>query len=310
MQIFDLSARAAALKQHNDTIEVYFSKLNTIWKEIDWCMPNLMICAKDITIFNNFIQRQSVYQFFAGTHEDLDKERKDLSNQEALPNLDMAYATTRREISRRGIIRTSSSLGLGPSEIGKGLAINYRSESSSRHDEGDRSHLRCNHCGGTRNTKEGCFKLVRYPEWWDDHKKGKATAKNPMVSRAGGKAHLASGFLTHHDSFSPEPSQGDQGLFLTNINGGEQVECCYRENRERDEEEKGESDRSQGNHSTLLPFYTPFSQNPNINPTSVNVHPDTQAHTSTNPPIKNENKGVDYFVNLFHLNGSLTVVTQ
>ena len=73
LQIFDLSARAAALKQHNDTIEVYFSKLNTIWKEIDRRMPNPMTCAHDITTVNNFIQRQRLYQFLAGIHEDLDK---------------------------------------------------------------------------------------------------------------------------------------------------------------------------------------------------------------------------------------------
>ena len=164
MQIFDLSARAAALKQNNDTIEVYFSKLNTIWKEIDRRMPNSKTCAHDITTFNNFIQRQRLYQFLAGIHEDLDKERRDWLNQDPLPNLEVAYATIRRELSRRDIMRTTSSLGPSPSKIGKGLATRYRSKNSSRRDEEDRSHLRCSHCGGTRHTKNGCFKLVGYPE--------------------------------------------------------------------------------------------------------------------------------------------------
>lgn len=128
LQIFDLNARAAALKQNNDTVETYFTKLNTIWKEIDLRMPNPMSCAKDITVFNNFIQRQRLYQFLTGINEDLDKERKDLLNLDPLPNPEAAYATIRREISRRGIMRTTSSLGLGPSEIGRGLAIKHRSE--------------------------------------------------------------------------------------------------------------------------------------------------------------------------------------
>ncbi|KAI7750173.1 hypothetical protein M8C21_019307, partial [Ambrosia artemisiifolia] len=40
----------------------------------------------------------------------------------------------------------------------------------------DKSHLKCTHCGMTKHTKEQCFRLVGYPEWWSDgHKKGTKT---------------------------------------------------------------------------------------------------------------------------------------
>ena len=38
--------------------------------------------------------------------------------------------------------------------------------------------------------KEGCFKLVGYPDWWDDLQKRKAATKAPAY-RTGGKANLA-----------------------------------------------------------------------------------------------------------------------
>ena len=57
LQIYDLNTKATSMKQGIDTIEVYFSKLNTLWKEIDRRMPNPMKCAEDITLFNSFIQR-------------------------------------------------------------------------------------------------------------------------------------------------------------------------------------------------------------------------------------------------------------
>ena len=123
LQIFDLSSKATSLKQYNDPIEVYYGKLNTLWKEIDRRMPNPLKCSEDITVFNSFIQRQRLYQFLAGVNEDLDKERRDLLNQEPLPTLEMAYAMIRRELARRGIMGTTSSPGTNPSEIGKGLAI-------------------------------------------------------------------------------------------------------------------------------------------------------------------------------------------
>ena len=76
LQIFDLSLKAASLKQNNDTIKVYFGKLNTLWKEIDRRMPNPMKFDEDITIFNTFIQTQRLYQFLAGINDSFDKERQ------------------------------------------------------------------------------------------------------------------------------------------------------------------------------------------------------------------------------------------
>ena len=49
--------------------------------------------------------------------------------------------------------------------------------------------MKCSHCCGSRHTKNGCFKLIRYPEWWEDLQKRKVATKAP-VNRAGSKALL------------------------------------------------------------------------------------------------------------------------
>ena len=149
---------------------MYYNKRNTLWKEIDRRMPNPLKCSEDITAFNSFIQRQRLYQFLAAVNENLDKEKRDLLNQVPLLTVKMAYAKIRRELTRRGIMGTISSLGTSPSEIGRGLPIKNRSEISFRRDDGDRSHLKCTHCGGTKHTRRGCFKLIENPEWWEEHK--------------------------------------------------------------------------------------------------------------------------------------------
>ena len=122
LQIFDLSLKAATLRQDNDTIEVYYGKLNILWKEIDRRMPNPMTCSKDITEFNRYIQRQRLYQFLTGINDNLDKERRDILNSKPLPTVETAYATIRREIARRRIMNGVSSPGTSPSEIRSGLA--------------------------------------------------------------------------------------------------------------------------------------------------------------------------------------------
>ena len=176
LQNYDLSSTAATLRQGNNTIETYFGKLSMLWKEIDRRMPNLMTCSQEITTFNNFIQRQRLYRFLTGINENLDKERRNLLHMDPLPTVDVAYATIRREISRRRIMTGVSSLGLDPSKIGSGLAM--KNKSFPRNRESDNwQKLRCSHCGGSRHTKEGCFKLVGYPNWWDDLQRRKATTK-------------------------------------------------------------------------------------------------------------------------------------
>ena len=87
----------------------------------------------------------------------------------------------------------NSSLERGPSEIVSGLVTQRRSDSSfSRSDSSfrreDKTHLKCSHCGGTKHTKEGCFKLIGYPEWWEDLRQRKAATK---VTKIGGKANAA-----------------------------------------------------------------------------------------------------------------------
>ena len=44
--------------------------------------------------------------------------------------------------------------------------------------------MKCSHCGGSRHTKDGCFKIIGYPEWWDDLQQNKAATKAAM-NRAG-----------------------------------------------------------------------------------------------------------------------------
>ena len=137
---------------------------------------------------NFFIQRQRLYQFLVGINDNLDKEKCDLLHQDPLPTLDAVYATKRREITCRGIMGGDSSSGRGPSEICSGMVVHHRSENSSSWRE-DRSFLKCSHCGGSRHTKDGCFKLIGYPEWWEELKQRKAATK-AKVSWTSGKTNL------------------------------------------------------------------------------------------------------------------------
>lgn len=140
-----------------------------------------MECPDDKTTHNKLIQRIRLYQFLAGINDEFDKDRRDLLLQKPLSTMEEAYASIRSEIIRHGVMNkeapTSRSEG-----VGGGFASRRTGKQPVRRDD-DKARLQCSHCGGSRHTKEGCFKLIGYPEWWPDNKKREA--KRGAMSRSG-----------------------------------------------------------------------------------------------------------------------------
>lgn len=44
------------------------------------------------------------------------------------------------------------------------------SQGKSSFRQSDKEKLRCTHCGGNKHTKDTCFQLVGYPEWWNENR--------------------------------------------------------------------------------------------------------------------------------------------
>nr|GFA98668.1 putative Gag-polypeptide of LTR copia-type [Tanacetum cinerariifolium] len=68
----------------------------------------------------------------------------------------------------------------------------------------DKTHQKCGNCGKTRHTEDQCFKLVRYPDWWNDgHKKG-----NKGLRSERGKAPHVYGYanMAHKNKLKHEQS--------------------------------------------------------------------------------------------------------
>ena len=163
-----------------------------------------------------------------------------------LPTVDVAYATIRRKISRRKIMTSVSSPGLDPSEIGSGLAMKNKNFPRNRESD-DRQKLRCSHCGGSRHTKEGCFKLVGYPDWWDDLQKRKAATKTPTYW-TGGKANLATADHLGEITSSHEHSGMDMGKEEAAI-------TKLVTSKRKKERETAEHHRERNTHKTSLTPY-------------------------------------------------------
>ncbi|XP_076911843.1 uncharacterized protein LOC143569943 [Bidens hawaiensis] len=81
----------------------------------------------------------------------------------------------------------------------------------------DKNSLKCSHCGMSKHTKEQCFKLVGFPEWWNDgHKKGNKDEGKTVATASGSKTTGSGG---GNQSNSSDRSNGFGGMASADVSG-------------------------------------------------------------------------------------------
>ncbi|KAJ0939340.1 hypothetical protein HanRHA438_Chr02g0059991 [Helianthus annuus] len=192
LQTFDLHVKANEFKQNGVPLEEFWIVMQGIWGEIERRDPNPMTCPTDITAYNKIRSENKLFQFLNALDRKYDPIKREILRWDPLPSAEAAYAAVRKETAHQNIFGSlQQGVASGLSSDGLGLVSKGRrsdqkfNPSSSRI---DKTKLKCEHCGMMKHTKEQCFKLVGYPEWWaDGHKKGKAAAaEGSQVTTSGG----------------------------------------------------------------------------------------------------------------------------
>nr|GEX53730.1 putative Gag-polypeptide of LTR copia-type [Tanacetum cinerariifolium] len=167
---------------------------------------------------------QILFQFLNALGRRYEPIKREILRLEPLPSAEAAYATVRKEATHQNILGATINetqgiaTGLIATET-EGLwlvsKVNRRYDrsqigSSSRV---DKSKLKCEECGMTGHTKEGCFKLVGYPDWWTNgHKKG---TKNSGLEK--GKASIAGSTKENADTTDQKNLTGFEGMETTSV---------------------------------------------------------------------------------------------
>ena len=206
-QVYELRRRVARLRQGSGSLEKYYNDLQGLWREIDFRRPNPMQCPADIQHFNNMLQEDRVYTFLDGLDDKLDNIRSDVLQLKPFPTVEQAYAHVRREAVRQavmtasngeeaaGAVMASRSLKQGPSIATNSLSLNGKFSKSN----GPSNDMKCSHCGNSKHTRDTCFKLHGYPDWWHELQakrqrdgNGKDGGASKNAANGTGKAAIAS----------------------------------------------------------------------------------------------------------------------
>ncbi|KAM0050833.1 hypothetical protein Hdeb2414_s0007g00228331 [Helianthus debilis subsp. tardiflorus] len=188
LQTFNLHVKANDIKQNDTSLEDLWITLQGIWGEIERIDPNPMKCPEDIQAYSKIRSEQKLFQFLSALDRKYDPIKREILRCEPLPSAEAAYATVRKEAAHQNILGATLNdiqtqgiaaglMATGADGLGLVSKGHRRVEGNGRKNgppiKEDKSHLKCTHCGMTKHTKEQCFRIVGYPDWWaDGHKKG------------------------------------------------------------------------------------------------------------------------------------------
>ncbi|GAV61121.1 hypothetical protein CFOL_v3_04649, partial [Cephalotus follicularis] len=111
-------------------------------------------CPVNITKFQNWVDKEHVFDFLAGLTLEYDQTRSQILGRDLFLSLRQVYAYVQKEESRRIAMMLSntqdtSTLVANPTRKAKETM--------------GRDQIKCDHCGKTRHTKETCCKVHGRP---------------------------------------------------------------------------------------------------------------------------------------------------
>jgi len=166
-QFYELHCKATKTKQNGRLVNLYYAELNSVWQEIDKRRPIKMMCSADLRTRQEEIKKDRIYDFLAGLDEVFDSVRNDLLRIKSIPSIEECFNTVRREAQRQVTM-----LGTKNTSEGSSMAMISKTTTSSNLrtlravEEAEKDKLRCSHCNGSRHTRDTCFEIHGYPEWF------------------------------------------------------------------------------------------------------------------------------------------------
>ncbi|KAJ8761403.1 hypothetical protein K2173_001534 [Erythroxylum novogranatense] len=157
-QLFELNKKSFTTKQNGQPLSTYYNELVAIFQEIDHRTVTNKEGVAGIVHMHSMTARLRVHIFLSGLDVEFDQICGEILRKDPKLDLESTYAYVRRDAQQRQTIGNSRPVL-----------------------EKKTNNFICSHCGETGHSKQQCYKIIGYLDWWDFSKKlrkninGKAT---------------------------------------------------------------------------------------------------------------------------------------
>ncbi|KAH9763832.1 retrovirus-related pol polyprotein from transposon RE1 [Citrus sinensis] len=180
LQVFTLNQKAFSTKQNGQPLSKFYGELVEIFRELDHRDKVVMKDPEDVVIYRRSVERLRVHIFLARLDEEFDQVRGEILQKDIIPDLEECYSLIRREDIRQSKLNKKVD-----SETSAMIARQQPQRKFV-----DKSSLHCTHCRKKGHTKEQCFEIIGYPDWWDTRKKNTKHGSKTAVAESTSTTNL------------------------------------------------------------------------------------------------------------------------
>lgn len=111
-------------------------------------------------------------QFLMGLSDAYEGIKDQILLMEPLPTVSKVFSMVQRAETQR---RIKTNMGIMPENSTMAIRVTPKSDQGGRRNFQlrDKTNLKCSHCSRTRHSREECFHLNGYPEWYQNLKNRK-----------------------------------------------------------------------------------------------------------------------------------------
>lgn len=187
---YELKQKIATTRQDGASVSTYYARLRALWDEsqsihsFPRCSCNKCSYELGKKIIQH-IEKERLYEFLMGFDNDFNVIRTQILATKPVPKLGAAYhlvAEDERHQTISGENRsTPESAAFMAFQKREGNSGQLKERNTIRQVKEGKENEECTFCGRNEHQREGCFKLVGYPDWWPGKKGDKAKPKAACV---------------------------------------------------------------------------------------------------------------------------------
>ncbi|XP_054786851.1 uncharacterized protein LOC129302557 [Prosopis cineraria] len=161
-RVYELRRQVAMMRQDRSSAPTYYTKLKSLWDEIETIMPMPKCecgkCTCDIEKqLVEMKERDRLYEFLMGLDEASNTIKTQILSMKPTPRLGQAYHLVAEDEQQRQVSAMQR-------PVIESAAFQVRTDKVPR--DGKREKPKCNHCQKLGHTEDRCYELIGFPEDW------------------------------------------------------------------------------------------------------------------------------------------------